>query len=408
MSEARIGEATLADEDDGYDVSVLTSIADIDALAEEWREFLEGRVKEPLLAHHPRAVILAHENSETRASLRVVVVRQRGKLCCIAPCLVRHVPFRLRFSVIRLPAPKAHLLTIQGNRLALAKGADADACIKAVFDALDPETFGFDLVSIENVYLVSDLWQWLQAAYVERKGRFRFAVSSPKIEKAHIHRLLDSHEAWLGTFSGRRRRKLRWQVKNFVTNASGEVTLVKVTEPDQVREFLDRLNRLYPLTWQGRSLGSRDRSTPEDVAYFENAAVNGWLRSYMLMSGNEPVAFLVGFQYGGTFDYNEIGFDQQYTKYSPGAALNFMMLEDLYAHGKPDVLSFGYGHGEYKERLSNEVHDTCSVYLYRSWKWATIVSTQRLLNRTYTHIRKLFIRLEIDGLIRRLLKRQSG
>ncbi len=79
-------------------------------------------------------------------------------------------------------------------------------------------------------------------------------------------------------------------------------------------------------------------------------AESSMLRCYLLYMREDPVAFIRGYQYEGTYYYEEIGFDKDFRHLEPGTGLNFFVLQDLFSHDKPQRLDFGFGENDYKRK----------------------------------------------------------
>lgn len=153
---------------------------------------------------------------------------------------------------------------------------------------------------------------------------------------------------------GKQRRLLR---------QNNEMTFIRVTKPDQVADFLEAAHQISLNTWQTQRLGLRIKNDEMELEELIFLASNGFLRCYLLMKGDHPVAFKIGHQHKGVFRDVEVGFDLDYAKTSPGEALLLMTLDDLIEHDPPHTFDFGEGDAEYKQRYSSEITQSGSVLL---------------------------------------------
>jgi len=160
-----------------------------------------------------------------------------------------------------------------------------------------------------------------------------------------------------------------------------------------VAEFLDKAGHVSERSWQGRRIGIRVSDTPEERRYHELLAEHGALRSYVLDTPNGPVAFLRGIQTGDSYVHDEIGFDSDFAKISPGTILLYHALEDLTAHDCPRRLDFGLGDAEYKQHFGN--HQTMSG--------PVVAVARRMRPRATLLVEQL--RRSADGRARALLRR---
>ncbi|WP_299461655.1 GNAT family N-acetyltransferase, partial [uncultured Gimesia sp.] len=118
---------------------------------------------------------------------------------------------------------------------------------------------------------------------------------------------------------------------------NSEMRLIRVTEPDQVADFLEAAHQISLNTWQTQRLGLRIKNDEKELEEMTFLALNGSLRSYLLMKDDQPVAFKVGYQHKGVYRDLEIGFDLNYASTSPGEALLLLTLDDLIKHDTPDT-----------------------------------------------------------------------
>ena len=62
------------------------------------------------------------------------------------------------------------------------------------------------------------------------------------------------------------------------------------------------------------------------LEFFKTQAENGWLRVYTLYLGEEPCALWIGSVYQDSFFSDFLGYDPDYTRYSPGMYLLYQVL----------------------------------------------------------------------------------
>ena len=90
------------------------------------------------------------------------------------------------------------------------------------------------------------------------------------------------------------------------------------------------------------------------------AAEHGWMRCYLLFCGERAVAFIVGYQFEGTFLLDEIGHDPELSKYfrrgSPAIVERRRSVQLQSRSHLRDLQDYA----RYKDELSNENY-TCRV-----------------------------------------------
>jgi CelD/BcsL family acetyltransferase involved in cellulose biosynthesis len=82
------------------------------------------------------------------------------------------------------------------------------------------------------------------------------------------------------------------------------------------------------------------------------AAQKDWLRIFILYLGGKPAAFWKGTLYGGCLRGDHVGYDQAWSKFSPGIFLFLNMIEDLRKEGV-NTVDLGFGDTQLKQYLGN-------------------------------------------------------
>lgn len=143
----------------------------------------------------------------------------------------------------------------------------------------------------------------------------------------------------------------------------GSARLVRITEPDQIAEFLEVAHTISQRTWQSEKLGLRIHNNDAELRFFTTLATQQSLRSYLLFVDDKPAAFLVGTQHKGHFSYEEVGYDRDFADRSPGQVLLVQVLEDLLSDNPPRVFDFGGGAADYKQLFATTASHSGSVWL---------------------------------------------
>jgi CelD/BcsL family acetyltransferase involved in cellulose biosynthesis len=134
-------------------------------------------------------------------------------------------------------------------------------------------------------------------------------------------------------------------------------------------------------------------------------ADRGWLRAYLLAHDDGPIAFVVGTQASGVYHYEHPAYDPSWAAYNPGTVLLYRMLEDLFAHDRPEQFDFGPGDNEYKRLYSNRAEDAANILLVRrSAKMAFPYALHRASAWVGDAARRTLDRLEIRDKVRHLLR----
>jgi len=131
------------------------------------------------------------------------------------------------------------------------------------------------------------------------------------------------------------------------------------------------------------------------------------LRCYLLYNGENPIAFIRGYQYAEIYYYEEIGFDKDARHLEPGTVLNFLLLQDLFAQNKPRHLDFGFGENDYKRKLGNTEIEAIEGFMVATGSRAHgLIAIQTLLQWAYKLMRRTVQAIGLDTVLRKLLKRR--
>ena len=213
---------------------------------------------------------------------------------------------------------------------------------------------GADFLLIEDLDEQSSLYRVVQherthdyRLFAARDIQPRWRIELPAIE-----------EDYWKTFSSRTRRAFRTRLKKF-----GQTRLERVTEVEQIPEFLNAAYEISKQSWQSRQFGLRIRNDEFELQQLSVLARHGFLRSYLWRVEEKPVAFALCHQHGGDFRYEEIAFCAEFSPLSPGETMLQQIVEDLYRHKPPKCFDFGGGDAEYKRRFGNRESRSQTVWL---------------------------------------------
>jgi len=154
-----------------------------------------------------------------------------------------------------------------------------------------------------------------------------------------------SFESYLTRFSKKSRGNLRRTVKRFAAPETGAPEVREYRSPAEIAIF-----RGIAIAISHRSYKTeRGWGFPEDSEFAEQLAQDaaaGLVRGYVLMAGKEAAAFVFCRIDHDVIIYKNIGYDEQFYKMSPGTALLYMLLENLFRIREFRLLDFD-GSDEY-------------------------------------------------------------
>ena len=200
------------------------------------------------------------------------------------------------------------------------------------------------------------------AAFV--RNLWRLHVSQGQDQKAWFLDVGLGWEAYLAGFSAKRRSALKRQCRK-LREEFADLRMVKVTGPEQVREYLTLFDSLYRTTWHFEQT-PRVWNSEDMVLTFTRLAQRGVLRSYMFTTGGTALAVAHGTLYRGNFLLDDIAYDEKHATLSPGTALLFEAIEDMFHAEPPRQISFGFGNNQYKEVLARRSVGANTFYAERT------------------------------------------
>ena len=211
----------------------------------------------------------------------------------------------------------------------------------------------------------------------DRDLRKRYVIHSPfGVRKWQLLRIEGSFEDYLGRLGSKSRYNLRKSVRT-MEELGRPLRLERVERPDQVPRFLETAVEVSRNSWQHRELGPRVSDSETARRKMADLVERGLLRAYILLSGEEACAFSIAHQYRGVVNSQEMGYHQDFARYSPGKVLLYLIIQDLHADGSVTLLNFGMGDAEYK-RWFADLERTES-----SWLLMRRTLRNRLLTRSH-------------------------
>lgn len=355
---------------------VVRTVHELRLVTEEWLRFLAGQPHGANMRNDPRRILLVLEQNPAVVP-RIVLVRRGGLLTAVAPFHIEPTSLAMKWGPRAMASFPVRSMQIFGDALVTA-GAPDVATFEAAFDGIAASR-EFDVLTIHSVPQLSPLWRYCKERLPVRH-RLQLTVSSA-IETVHEIELDPDHAAYLARLGPKTRQNLRRTTRRLLESGG---RLLKVTTPEAIPEFLDHVDRIFQRSWQARTIGRRARNARRDVAYFAGLARHGWLRAYVLMRGDHPLAYEIGFQYGGTFYGHECAYDEGAAADGPGSVLMHLVIEDLFHDARPERIDFGFGHADYKERLgSRRRHDAAHLTLTPPNRWRALATVQRTLDRLH-------------------------
>jgi len=337
-----------------------------EAFMAEWREFSEARPATSELQdpewlrwyYKGQPNVAFHEKND----IAVYALYANGQLCGVAAFIRRMWPLYCQlgeFTLAKFPLRRFRL--IGGTPDFPEDPAAYDLLFTELANQLSAHAGDFDTLYLDGIPLDSFLWTYLQDSRVIRN---RFFAYQPDSAKPHLLlRLAGSFQDYMGKFSAKHRKNINREIKTLRSGALGEFQFVRYELPEDVPTFLEQAVELSKKTYQWTLL-HRGLDDPNLLRHrLPLLAKRGWFRSYLLFCGGKACAFLLGYQCHGKFLFFEIGYDPALASYSVGTVMQFLAVEDLFNHNRPEVMDLGT-FDRYKEVLSTEKYFQSSLFLF--------------------------------------------
>lgn len=241
---------------------------------------------------------------------------------------------------------------------------------------------------------------------ISRHGRY--ICYAPRVEKLYFVSITGTFEEYLGRFSAKRRHNLKRSVRWFSEHSNGCAMTVALSA-EEIEVFHRRAVEISHHTYQDKLLGAGMPADPEFLASMKKIAQKGMARGYLLWCENRPVAFAWCSGKGDRLNYGIIGYLPDYAKMSPGTALLYLILEDLFREKKFRMFDFGVGEGWYKESFATGCEEFVNAFLFLpSWRNRILLRLHAATEAVNSGAGALLERFGLKKAVKRLIRALGG
>jgi CelD/BcsL family acetyltransferase involved in cellulose biosynthesis len=261
----------------------------------------------------------------------------------------------------------------------------------------------FHCVSLECLPIHSVFYQTLQDSAPIRK---QFWIYLPdRVTNRWIIRVPPTFAGYLAKFSGRTQQRLRNKRRKLETAANGKLRLESITHLQQAPDFVDAVIAIWSHSWKTDRVPMPGENRENLLRVLTEYAQRGWLRSYILHAGEDPIAFVVGYQADGIYYYEELCHKIEWHRYAPGTVLALQVIEDLIRENRPSIIDLTYGANPYMRFLATHSQEVANVLLMRKGVYtATAIGLHFLFRELISIVRMFSDRAGLRTRIRRLLR----
>lgn len=383
-----------------YQIELIETVDGLTDITNEWLAILNSQ-KAPFLNTHPDIILnLLNKNSVNEKKCIVFLVKKNNIIEAIAPCILFKSTFRFRLGLLKCGRFKQNQLTLIGSDLLYSPSSDKNKCVSAFMSHINQQKI-MDIFSVDVVAEQSPLGLFL-------KNSTQWSISHAATNNIVRQLLLpNSHDDYLKAMKRKVRYNIKRNVKQFSEAFEGNIQLKVYEHENNVEELLEKVNVIFKKSWQSNVMGYYQRNSKAQIESKKHQARNNWLKSYILECNDIPVAFVIGSQLNGYYDYEETGYDPEYASFSPGSVMTYLLIDELFKENKPEILNFGYGENVYKKIFGNHSFTAFNIVSCpKSSKANLLLSIQNYLNKTYSLISHLLVKSKLDKHIRKIMKKK--
>lgn len=175
-----------------------------------------------------------------------------------------------------------------------------------------------------------------------------------------------SFDEYIRKFSPKSRQNITRAVRKIQGISPNQPFFHVFKSPDEILTFLDHALNISSQTYQTKLLKS---GLPSSSAFQSNAmklAETGKARGYLLEVDGKYIAFAWCRLNDQRLIYDVIGYLPEYSRYSPGTVLLFLILESAFNRQEADFFDFGPGYAPYKALFSTKTLQYRDVYLLKN------------------------------------------
>jgi len=219
---------------------------------------------------------------------------------------------------------------------------------------------------------------------------------------------LGNFDEYLKCFSSKSRSTLQRKVKKFSVASGGTIRWESYRTPASMESFFAQASVVSAKTYQERLLGT---GLPRNMAFRSRAAElagAGGAQGFVLFLRDKPVAYVFAFCADRIMTYDYVGYDPEAAALSPGAVLQYIVMEKLFAEQQVHIFDFTEGEGQQKEIFSSDNRLCAKTYFFESsLKNAAAAHSHHALNKVVEGTGRVLERLRIKSAIRSLIRRAA-
>jgi CelD/BcsL family acetyltransferase involved in cellulose biosynthesis len=343
-----------------YEINRLATLTQLDALEKDWSELLDEIPGVPIFLTWEWIRTWWLSFGQGRQLWLLTARDNQGRLLGLAPLMrEEYKKGWMKFGMIAFIGTGRVCPT---HLNILARISDQEGLYRAFLDFLLGHSDQWDVLRIASVDPNSFENNLLTAA----GGRIRIGaqITSPYIS------LPGNWETYLKTVSRKLRKNLKSSSSKLEGDYPGAVDFACITDLGELNSAMEKLTELIRNRCHAKGL-----PTDWDDPIFTNfqqtiahlALHRGWLRLYTLTVKDCVIAFIYCFHFKDCVYIYNMGFDIDWSKYSPGRLLIAFSIQTAIRESASQ-LDFGRGESKYKFDWTDYVRVENEILFSSNWK----------------------------------------
>jgi len=337
-------------------IDLVSEFSEFEKLEVEWNKLVRSEPSEEM-------VFLAHEwfdcwwksfSKDTR--LHTIVVKDNNKIVGIAPLMMKKTLIR------GLPVKLLSFIDNgnSGHNNFIVDTTRRSEILEKIIECLVDKMPVWDLLELKRIPPKSLNFQILRE--VLHSKRILFAEKEGTY--APYLRIGSDWDSFFKSKSRKTRKTIR-NIQNRL-DKRGSYFVQKITDFEGYKEVKSKLYEISANSWaeeKGNSLNNpENRLFFDKVSYF--AALRGWLLIWILHLNEEPIAFEYHLKYKGKVHGLRSYYKQSYSDVSPGAFLNYYIIQHLFEDSTIYEYDMGGGADFYKLRWTKDYRRHITFHIF--------------------------------------------
>jgi hypothetical protein len=325
------------------------------------KEFLDASDVDEIVAD-PRFWVSAITPGKTTAI--ICVLENRGHILGVLTINIHRMRLSIFLGPFLVRRHPIRRFRIAFSSAVFARGVSAETQtvkLSTMLDELARCMGSDDVLFLEAVSMESPL---MMAATIVPHPAFR-AVAYGGVQPHWLAYLPKRFDTFMQELGSQTRQSIRRYGRKFTEAVNDDYAVKRFTTLDAVDTFLDDAIRVSEMTWQYKDAMAGIRNRELWNRMLRAAANLGWFRSYILYVADQPVAYILGFQYRCRFHYWMVGYNPAWRELRVGNFLVIEVIRDLIDSGSDlTVFDFGPTDNPLKQRIGNSSASEGYFYLF--------------------------------------------